>query len=432
MDWKKKAEEFLTSHLNDGNSNSEEAAVYFLSREKKDKAISNTIDSAIDRWRHDKTRWSEECRRDPTKAASILRLMQWGEVGALKAYRENIFQNFGVPYSQDFYPKDSCYGGYLNKTSAFFPLIFPLFTSDIAIDRMSDKLSFLLHQWQNYLNDLFMRKALFKTSADEEKLGGVGQSLAMVISAYIFAAYRLGKVGINQEILDKSVQFLLDSQHDSGLWAYDQDAPDSEEDDIDPCYCLGDFLNSRTHVILGAIGSHAIFLANPTGSKRCIEKAAEWLLQHQRADGSWCQHNNPKYSNQVHTTVLVLDAIEMAEGGDKQLTFTPNMILGDSGRDNRDKRKTIDGLSIADETQTIIYKGQQFLLGGAGPTWVFFKLLFEKQGDVVTHKEIEDATGHSDTNKLKYDLVKALNKKGARELAKKIKNSHSVGFYLKM
>ena len=317
-EWKQRAEDFLISYLNANNENAEEASVYFLSRGEKFKAVSDTMSTSIERWKHDKTNWSEECRRNPARAASTLRLMQWGDIGALQKYRDSIYQNFGVPYSHDFYPSSDSRGGYLSKTSAFFPLLFPLFTSDIAINQMGSKLLSLLLLWQNHLNDLFMRKELFRHSIEEDERPS--QTYATLISAYIFAAYRLNKSGINQTILDKSIQYLLDHQHSSGLWAYDQTAPDSEEDDCDG-YCLGEFLNSRKHVILAAIGILALYLANSPGTKISIEKAAYWLLQHQQANGGWYQYGNPKYPFQVHTTVLILDALELAGGG-TQVTFS--------------------------------------------------------------------------------------------------------------
>jgi len=426
MHWKEKAEDFLRSHLNDDNYNAEEAAVYFLSRRENNKDISKVIDMSIQRWREDKTRWSEECRRDPTKAASSLRLMQWGEIVVLQKYRDSIFQNFGMPYSHDFYPDDQHFGGYLGNTSAFFPLLFPLFTSDIAVNQMGSKLISLLHLWQGHLNDLFMRKELFVYSID--KSGHSNQAYATLISAYIFAACRLGRAGIDLQILDKSIQYLLDSQQNSGLWGYDQTTPDSEEDDLGD-YCLGAFMNSSKHVVLGTMGIHAVFLANPKGSERSIKKAVEWLLRQQQSDGAWYQHNSPKYPHPVHTTVLALDAIEMAEGGGK-LTFDPNMQLESKQKDDSDIITKASDLSIDEKIHTIIYQGKKIRIGGAGATWEFFTLLYKKRGEVVPLEELRDSIRIYDINKIKYDLVRSLIDKGAEELAEKIKSLHSVGYYL--
>jgi hypothetical protein len=344
LEWKQRAESFLESHLGDDNYNAEEAAVYFLSRGINTQAVSDTINKAVNRWKNDNTRWSYECRRNPTRASSTLRLMQWGKIGALQQYRDSIFQNFGVPYSQDFYPNIQGSGGYNSRTSAYFPLLFPLFTSDIAVKEMDSKLISLLHQWQNHLNDLFLRKELFGHSLDEEK--SPSQIYATLISAYIFGAKRLGQVGIESEILNKSIQYLLDHQQDSGLWAYDQTLPDSEEDD-----CVGDFVNSRNHTILASMGIHALSLTNAFGAESSTEKAASWLLQHQHSDGGWYQHDNPKYEDSIHTTVMAMDSIELANGG-KQVTFR---IDGSIGETNGISPLTVDNI----RNPQVVYVVQQ-------------------------------------------------------------------------
>lgn len=308
--WKAKAEKFLRSHLDDDNYNAEEAAVYFLSRGKKDKKISNTISNSIERWRNDNTQWSKKSLNNHIRAASILRLIQWGEIGALKKFRDNICNNLDIPNSPEFH------GCFQSHTSTFFPLIFPLFMSDIAVNRMSSKLNFLLHQWQQYLDDLWT-KSTSSSHIDNNSSIKADQILVTLISAYIFGAYRLPCGDIDSSYLDKSIQCLLDSQLDCGLWGYDQTLPDSEEDDSPS---LGDFVNSQKHVVLVAMAIHALFLTKPFGGKGCLEKAAGWLLEQQQADGGWYHLGNPKYSYQVHTTVMVLDALELAEGGD-QLTF---------------------------------------------------------------------------------------------------------------
>lgn len=309
--WKAKAEEFLRSHLGDDNSDAEEAAVYFLSRRQKDTQISDTISNSLERWRNDKTQWAQKSLSfGPARAASVLRLMQWGEIGALKKYQDSICDNLDVPNSNDYY------GSLHSNTSAFYPFVFPLFTSDIAINRMNSKLTFLMHLWQNHLNDLFMKKEIFGNSIEEGRQ--YNQTHATLISAYIFAACRLNYAGINQEIFKKAVQYLLDNQNDSGLWGYDHTNSDSEEVDV-PSFAK--YVNSRKHVVLTAMGIHALSLAQHFGTHRCIENAANWLLQHQHDDGGWYQHDNPKYKHPIYTTVLVLDALELAHGG-TQVTFS--------------------------------------------------------------------------------------------------------------
>lgn len=67
--WKKKAEQFLKSYLKENGTNSEEAAVYFLSRGKKDKAILNAINAATKGWRNDDTRWEDKTLHNATSTS---------------------------------------------------------------------------------------------------------------------------------------------------------------------------------------------------------------------------------------------------------------------------------------------------------------------------------------------------------------------------
>ena len=160
-----------------------------------------------------------------------------------------------------------------------------------------------------------MKKGVSTYSIDTGKYSiRAGQTVNTLASAYVFGAFRLPYGDIDKKILDKSVQILLDSQLDTGIWGYNTTLPDSEDDDYSS---LGDHVNSRKHVVLVAMGIHALFVAQPFGATRCIKKAAEWLLKQQQPDGGWYQCGDPKYSNQVHTTVLVLDALEIASTSGK-------------------------------------------------------------------------------------------------------------------
>jgi DNA-binding response OmpR family regulator len=391
-----------------------------MSRKRDIETISKTISNSIERWKNDTTQWSEKSLHNHIKAASILRLIQWGEVGALKKFRDNICDNSDMPNSHDFY------GCCNSKTAAFYPLLFPLFASDIAIKQMSSKLNFLLHQWQNYLNDLFMKKDVSGFSIGDGKHSYQGN--ATLISAYIFCVHRLSNAQVDQNILDKSVQYLLDNQTDTGLWGYDQTLPDSEEDDF---HCLEEYVHSRKHVVLAAMGIHALFMAQPFGAKKCIEKAAGWLLKQQQADGGWYHLGNPKYPYQVHTTVMVLDAMSMATTGD-HLTFTPNIQMDSKDCNNGGVVTKTDDLSINEKTQTICYEGKKINIGGGGATWLLFLTLYENRGEVVSQEDLRSAVGVHDIHKVRYDLCQSLRNKGADELAEKIKNAYANGYYLEI
>jgi hypothetical protein len=64
---------------------------------------------------------------------------------------------------------------------------------------------------------------------------------------------------------------------------------------------------------------HVIALEKPNGSQRILEAGRECLLAHQDRAGHW---TDPLAPDSVYLTVLVLDAIAMATGGNS-LTFSP-------------------------------------------------------------------------------------------------------------
>jgi len=401
-DWKDRAEQFLKSHLTDNNSNAEEAAVYFLSISKKIKTITKTIEDSVERWRNDNTRWEEKSLNTPIKAASILRLAQWAEIGALKDFRDNICQNLNLPSNYDFY------GCYSSTTAAFYPLVFPLLTSDFAINNMSSKLKYLLHQWQDHLSNLFLRKDVYGFSIGDGL--HYSQSYATFLSAFVFGAYRLQYGDIDANIVDKSVQYLLDSQPNSGLWGHDKSLPDSEMDEY-PSLC--DDVNSSEHTVLAAMGIHALFSANAFGAKGCIEKAAGWLLKQQQVDGGWYQLGDPKYPFQMHTTVMVLDALELAEGG-KQTTFTLPAKVSDNSHPGENVTINAHGPIILKHSPN---EDEDINIDSFSPDDI------KKQIEISQHKLLQD-----DVNRClyvefqKYDSQKDLDPKVKRPSLRKLAN----------
>jgi hypothetical protein len=421
-DWKNKAEQFLKSHLKDNNSNAEEAVVYFLSRKKKNKTISKAIDDSVERWRNDNTRWEETSLHNSIKAASILRLIQWGEIGALKKFRDNICSNLDLPNNHVFY---DCFG---SKTAAFYPLLFPLLTSDIAINNMSSKLNFLLHQWQDHLNNLFTKKDVYGYSIDDGKHSS--QGYATIISAFVFGANRLQYGDIDVNILDNSVQYLQDNQNDSGLWGYQESLSDSEKDEFPT---LGKYVNSSEHTILAAMGIHALFSTKVFGMRRCIENAAEWLLKRQQTDGGWYQLGNPKYPYQVHTTVMVLDALELAFSPEKKqpLTTYKHKLKSDDFRTtvqpkkkkvkktmptqktkqiNRIISKLKNAIFIIENDNTISldYEGEIRNLGLKESHALDLILYFSKENEITPQKLQEFLESRTDPNKIVRDINRAL------------------------
>jgi hypothetical protein len=412
--WKKKAEQFLKSYLKENGTNSEEAAVYFLSRGKKDKAILNAINAATKGWRNDDTRWEDKTLHNATRAASILRLAQWAKIGALRQYRDNICQNLNLPSNHDFL---TCFD---STCSAFFPLVFPLFTSDTAIREMSSRLIGQLHQWQDFLRQILTNKNAYDQSFN--------QPLSTLVAAFVFGVYRLQCGSIDKEVLYRSVQYLLDAQADSGLWGYD----DTEQHGAGPC--LGEHIEAEEqseNVVLVAMGIHALFVAKPSGAKTCIENAAQWLLGHQGSNGGWYHLGSPKYGHQVHATVLALDALELSSHqgtSHPQVTFTydPNTKYP---TDVKNGFEAIGKVQINDKLHTIVYEGDQIKIGGVDD-WDLLTKLIRANGETVTHENLKALTQRADINVKVGELKAQLRSCGGAALADAIKNQRLVGYYI--
>ena len=116
-------------------------------------------------------------------------------------------------------------------------------------------------------------------------------------------SYRMKNYRPKEEVMEASVQFLLDNQSSSGLWGDDGSEHASK--------------NST----LAAICIYALSIEKPRGWKKACGRATEWLIKHQDNSGCWCHFDMRSPDRIIYTTVLVLDAIERANGG-KQTTFT--------------------------------------------------------------------------------------------------------------
>ena len=420
-EWKVKAEQFLENHLDNDDHNAEDAASYLLSRGMNNDHISKIIDKAITRWKNDSTNWAEKSLSNHYRATSVLKLMQWAEIEPLKKYQNSICDKLCMPSNHDFLT------GQYSPTAIFYPYFFPLFTSDIAVDKMNSKLSSLVHIWQNHLIDICMKKEIFLRSLTDDNI--YSQSGALLLSANIFASKRIKGFSVNEELFDKAVQYLIDNQNDSGTWGYNSGMPDSEEEEL---VCLSPYeeqVNSEKHVALTAVCMYALYSAQAYSSSHAMQKAKDCLIRQQQSDGGWYQLCNAKYGNSVQTTILVLDAIEMVSDGD--LTFEPNF---ETSPDNTETPKflltSIGKISIDVDTQTVYFDNKKVTISGGGANWKTFKLLFEAGGEIVTYRKIMKITGRDECNKIRYDLCRALCNKDAGDLANLIKTESSVGLYL--
>ncbi len=79
--------------------------------------------------------------------------------------------------------------------------------------------------------------------------------------------------------------------------------------------------------------------------------------------------------------------------------------------------------------QTLQYDGHRIRFPGTR-NWQVFLLLYEADGDVVTYKDIEEATSRPDCNVLVGELRTHLKSNAGEAIAKAIENQRGVGYYL--
>ncbi len=118
---------------------------------------------------------------------------------------------------------------------------------------------------------------------------------AAIAASVAFAAVR----GVTDDITmgQQAQKFLIRQQGESGAWPR-----------------IGIDLKDIDSVLNTAMVVHALSLAKPRvrGTNKALERAHAWLCKEQANDGCWMEYG----VDSVYLTVLVLDAIELAGGGD--------------------------------------------------------------------------------------------------------------------
>jgi hypothetical protein len=116
-------------------------------------------------------------------------------------------------------------------------------------------------------------------------------------SAFVFAHHRLRSDNVHSELVHQAIETICRHQ-ENGAWRTSTDDPDVSIEST-------------------AMALHALAVAQAPGWPRMATRARDWLWSKQEDDGSWVE---PGSSGPVHLTVLVLDAIALANGEEK-VTF---------------------------------------------------------------------------------------------------------------
>lgn len=274
-----KAKQYLNSYMVSNTEHChDESIIYLLSKQLKNKLVIQEAISRLERYMV-KAKGLSLADNDPfgsISQANTLRLAGW------KYLRWGT--NFRLEYLEKYF---------IHR----FQSPFTILRADLGI----------IERWQE-LEDvviILQNKFEFLMQATEDLLSQNGQRISRqeitlaIASLYIFAFYRLnGKYG-RRTIVDKAIDFILYNYHVL-----------SKSHSSNTLHC------NDQHITLTAMIVHAIAMAQIPDSQDILNNARNWLLDHQTIYGHWYQpKENPDY-----TTVLVLDALELAEGG-KNITF---------------------------------------------------------------------------------------------------------------
>jgi len=226
--------------------------------------------------------WFGVRQQELTIEATMLRTVNWCGVGGFEPWWRRLAKETARLFS---------YGGMDRPALSFW--IFSMCRSDYAVT--------LMH-------------ATLKRARDNLKLLDYGQPSPWTFdfavrkpaaehipaaASLVFSNLILQPNKINDALVLAAISTLQKQQNEDGSWPFW--AAENEEPSIEAT----------------AMAMHAIALSRPSGHERMLSLGREYLLGHQNRSGHWDDRGS---SDVVYLTVLVLDAIELANGG-TSLTF---------------------------------------------------------------------------------------------------------------
>lgn len=128
-----------------------------------------------------------------------------------------------------------------------------------------------------------------------------------------------------------------------------------------------------------AMALHALALVKPFGWERSVERGKNWLWQVQHQEGYWKDDEDP---DPIYLTVLVLDAIELAQGG-LAATFslpTGRTLRGHTAsRPTDSERRFLVALSFPGEARKQVVKIADLLAKAIGRERVFYDAYYKAE-----------------------------------------------------
>ncbi len=174
-------------------------------------------------------------------------------------------------------------------------------------------------------------------------------------ASVVFSHNRLRGTPIKEKICSLAESLILESQDEDGSWRCWRDS--KTPDMFSTTFCI-----------------HALWLARPCGWKKAIKRGAKWLWSKQHESGCWVEPGMP---DPAYLSVLVMDAINMAEGN-KELTF--KHINKRTLRAKKDiGRRFAVALSFPGEIRELVYPVAKQLAKKLGREKVFYDKFYEAE-----------------------------------------------------
>lgn len=291
-DHKIKAEAFLKSYgsIRDMTYCHDEILIYLL---KRDIETSKVKKEALSRWKIFQKEWQNMSSENDNSfcqefVANALRISQFKTLSHLRNALGRKSQLKKMPHT--------------NYISDFYG-VFTLLRTDVSISLMDQKVKILLDKLENMLKKIMDSNVKQEFYSEEHFL--MSQLLITMSATFLFGHRRIQNSSCHKNVINDITQYLL-YHLDLYMSYYSKNIKR---------------LNFDAKVIAMAI--HAICITDPPGWVNPVSASIDLLLKQQNRYGYWERQNKRRpseISDCIETTVFVLDAIELANGG-TQVTF---------------------------------------------------------------------------------------------------------------
>lgn len=232
--------------------------------------------------------WEGRDSQELSIDATMLRTAEWCQRGGFDEWWRRLAKDVTI---------DTFTGGILHPAAASY-FLFNMCRSDFAIQLMGKPLAGHLDAIEiPQYNETYP----WRTPREEPEGGAVTDVHIPYAATIPFATHRLYSYSERNELVGQALETLLKYQSPDGWW---------------PCWAE----MKKPSIEATAFALHALASFKPRGWKIAVSSAQKWLWSVQEKSGCW---SDPGAPDDVYLTVLVMDAIELSNNGDR-VTYNCN------------------------------------------------------------------------------------------------------------